>query len=98
MGIIAVVDRAALAGYCVAWSELQAVNKVLREEGRTFETTNGYVVARPEVSMQAKYLQLIRTFCALFGMSPSDRSGMNVPERPDEDESRMIDSPADYRR
>ena len=79
VGLLTVVDRAALAGYCQAWSRWRDAEMVLSAQGMTFETPNGYVQQRPEVAIAQKSLQLVAKFCTEFGLTPSARSRLTVP-------------------
>ena len=85
LGILTIVDRAALAAYCQAWARAVAAEKVIAKDGETFTTPNGYIQQRPEVSIAQKQWQLVAKFAAEFGLTPSSRSRISVPEakRPD---------------
>src|SRR3989304_1096626 len=50
LNLMTIVDRAALAGYCQAWARWRQAERMLTKKGLTFETPNGYVQQRPEVS------------------------------------------------
>lgn len=91
VGLLTIVDRAALAGYCQTWSRWRDAEMVLSAQGMTFETPNGYVQQRPEVSIAQKSLQLVAKFCTEFGLTPSARSRLTVPGTDDASE----DSPFD---
>lgn len=81
------IDRAALAVYCQAVAEFKQASVILRTTGRTFETPNGYIQARPEVAMSHRAALLIRMFAEQFGLTPSARSrlGKNDPDGEDDD-------------
>lgn len=83
VGLLTTVDRAALAGYCQSWSRWRQAEMVLSAKGMTFETPNGYIQQRPEVAIAQKSLQLVAKFCTEFGLTPSARSRITVPERDD---------------
>lgn len=85
LGILSEVDGAALAGYCQCYARWAQCEKRLEKKGLTFTTPSGYVQQRPEVSMAQKYLQLVKAFCAEFGLTPSSRSRIELPD-PDEDD------------
>ena len=40
-GLLARTDRAAMAGYCQAWAELQEATRLLDKEGRVLTLPNG---------------------------------------------------------
>ncbi len=78
MRLLSGLDRAALSAYCEAYAEFAAVSAVLRAKGRTFETPNGFLQARPEVAMQHRAGVLIRMFAEQLGLSPSARTRLAV--------------------
>lgn len=84
VGLLTVVDRAALAGYCQAYARWKQAEEAIREFGLTYEYTNKNgstnVVARPEVAIARECLMLIKAFCAEFGLTPSSRSRLTVPK------------------
>lgn len=86
LGLLTEVDGTALAGYCQSYSRWRACQMVLSEKGLTFETESGYLMPRPEVSIGNKALVEVRAFCQQFGLTPSARSRMSLPEVPDADE------------
>lgn len=67
------IDRASLVVYCQAVAEFEQASAVLRKNGRTFETPNGFLQARPEVAMLHRSALLIRMFAEQFGLTPSAR-------------------------
>lgn len=85
MRLLTVVDRAALAGYCQAYARWRQAEEILEAEGLIFETPNGYLQQRPEVSIAQKSLQLMKSFAAEFGFTPSSRTRISVTEREPED-------------
>lgn len=86
LGLLTVVDGAALAAYCQAYARWVKAEKILQEKGLTFETPNGYEQQRPEVSIANKSMQIIRAFCAEFGLTPSARARMTLPDEDDGDD------------
>jgi P27 family predicted phage terminase small subunit len=84
LGLLTVVDRAALAGYCQSYARWVQAEKVL-EKGMTFTTSTGYIQQRPEVAIAQKSLQLMKSFLIEFGLTPASRTRLSVPEK-EEDE------------
>ena len=80
LGLLTLVDRAALVGYCQEWARYVQAQKLLTKFGLTFSTENGYVQQRPEVAIAQKSLQLVRAFCAEFGLTPAARARLSAPE------------------
>ena len=95
LGLLTLVDRAALSIYCAAWGDLVAARRVLARRGSTQRTPNGFLSQRPEVAIASSASKQIRQWCAEFGFTPSARGSMSVsPDRDvvDDDES-DLDAP-----
>lgn len=91
LGLLTVIDRAVLAGYCQAWARWRAAEEVLTREGTTFTTPNGYRQQRPEVSIAQKSLQLVAKFATEFGLTPSARTRLGVHYVGEKDEDDPFD-------
>lgn len=77
------VDRDTLAGYCLALVRAIEADAVIAEHGLTIKVgDNGYVQQRPEVAIAFKAWQLVAKFAAEFGLTPSARTRISVPDRP----------------
>jgi P27 family predicted phage terminase small subunit len=85
MGLLTIIDGDALAAYCQAWSEFQWATETLQKEGRTQRKGTG-LSAHPAVQQQRTAWRAIRDFAALFGLSPADRSRLDVAPHSEEDE------------
>jgi P27 family predicted phage terminase small subunit len=44
------------------------------------------VIARPEVNIATKYAQLVKSFCAEFGLTPSSRCRLLLPKDKEADQ------------
>ena len=82
-GVIAQVDRAALAAYCAAWSEMVFCEKKVAalneadpngEAGMIWDTPSGYKQMSVWVQIRNRAYDRMMKFAAEFGMSPSARS------------------------
>lgn len=78
VGLLSMVDHPSFAAYCQTYSRFIASEKVLKKEGLTFETPNGYPQQRPEVSISNKALEQMRKYASDFGLSPSSRSRLQI--------------------
>jgi P27 family predicted phage terminase small subunit len=88
-------DRVALAAYCQAWARWQQAERALQQAGSlTFEEPVvskagdllGYKIkARPEVAISLKYANLMLAAAGRFGLDPSSRSKIHMPQRQAED-------------
>lgn len=89
LGLLTVVDGAALEGYCESyskWVELSQFLKKFEKQGYMFKTPSGYMQQLPQVGMAQKYLVLVKAFCSEFGLTPSSRARMTMPGQLDEDD------------
>ena len=91
LGLLTEVDRAALAGYCASYSLWRKCRREIDEKGFTYETESGYVGQRPEIAIGNRALADVRAFCQQFGLTPSARARMTLPEAPDDDEESPFD-------
>ena len=84
LGLLTMVDGAAFAGYCQAYGRWVQAERALKKHGLTTETSTGYLAPRPEVVISRQSLQLVKAFCSEFGLTPSARGRMTVPESGDD--------------
>ncbi|MFA4973656.1 MAG: phage terminase small subunit P27 family [bacterium] len=87
LGLLTHIDKAALAGYCQAYARWSQAEARLTKRGLLITTQSGYQQQRAEVSIAQRYLAILKSFIAEFGLSPSSRARMVVPggHRPTED-------------
>lgn len=85
LGLLTEIDRTALAAYCQEYARWVEAEAVLAKEGTVVKTEKGYLYQRPELGIARKALQSIKGWCAEFGLTPSSRARMNLPEQPEED-------------
>jgi P27 family predicted phage terminase small subunit len=78
LGLLTVVDRVALAGYCQAYARWREAEEFITKHGSIFKTPSGYIQQVPQVSIAQKNLLIVKGFCAEFGLTPSARSRINV--------------------
>jgi P27 family predicted phage terminase small subunit len=84
------IDRASLVVYCQAVAEFEQSSAVLRKNGRTFETPNGFLQARPEVAMMHRSALIIRMFAEQFGLTPSARTRLGVKVDEDDEDAWLL--------
>jgi len=82
LGLLTDIDHTALEAYCASYARWLQAEAILSKAGLTFTTSEGYIQQRPEVIIARNSLQLIKVFCAEFGMTPSARARMVIPEPP----------------
>jgi P27 family predicted phage terminase small subunit len=95
LGLLTLVDGASLAAYCQSWSlyvdAQRAVIQYRKENGKlTVSYTNKAGATNesplPEIAIAEKALKQIKMFCTEFGLTPSSRGRMTLPEVGGEDE------------
>lgn len=95
MGLVGKIDRAAIAGYCVAYARWTEAEQILNREGLTMEmvTKSGalYKMLRPEVTIAQKYLAIAKAFCAEYGMTASARGRMSITGNEEKDDFDDLD-------
>ena len=97
LGLLTVIDLAALASYCVAYSEVEAATRTLEKEGRicvwSIFDKQGVKVgerlkAHPAVQMQRDAARLVKQFISEFGLTPASRSRVQGATGGEEGDSR----------
>lgn len=87
LGLLTIVDGAALASHCQNWARWMQAEKIVEEH---FKKHGNFTIviydARgneremllPEIGMANKYSKLVRDFSSEFGLTPSARSRINL--------------------
>lgn len=84
-GLLAKVDRAALALLCDAWSQYVAARREIKKRGKVIVTANGRWVKNPTVTIMNEAAARWQRLAAQFGLTPSSRAGLaNPKENPQE--------------
>ncbi len=86
--LLTLVDRAALAAYCQAWSRWQKAEGLIAKQGLTLKPKGATGIARrhPAVSIAAESMKLMKQFLIEFGLTPAARSRVTSNEKPDADD------------
>ena len=90
LGLLTIVDGAALEGYCKSYSrwvaaeiQMDAAGAVIYKPGKKGKngepSDSNYLAPLPQVAVAQKYLQICKSFMAEFGLSPSSRARMAIP-------------------
>jgi P27 family predicted phage terminase small subunit len=80
LGLLTVIDGAALEGYCAAYALAVHCERAIRKYGTTYENDEGRICKRPEIAMGNEAWRMVRTFAAEFGCTPSSRGKMSIPD------------------
>ena len=78
MGVLTMVDRAALAAYCQAYARWVEAEEKLKETPVMLKTPSGYVQQSPWLSVANKQLELMGRYMAELGITPASRSRVMV--------------------
>jgi P27 family predicted phage terminase small subunit len=88
VGLLTLVDQAALAGYCESWAKWMEAEIYLQENGSVFEmkkfnkegaVISVYYLPRPEVAIANQSQMAVLKFCSEFGMTPASRAKISSP-------------------
>lgn len=79
IGLLSVVDRAALTAYVNAWATFVSASADIEDRGTIVRGRDGNSVKNPSVGMQRDALQQIKVWCGEFGLTPSARARMALP-------------------
>lgn len=79
MGVIAKVDRAALAAYCTAWGRWVKAEGALAKSGEILKSkkTEEYY-QNPYLAVANRAMKQMKEFLVEFGMTPSSRTRLQV--------------------
>lgn len=77
LGLITLLDRAALAAYCVSYSRWVEAEIRMQEHGPVVKSPNGYPIQNPWLSISDKALDNMRKLLTEFGLTPSSRSRLS---------------------
>jgi len=85
MGVLTVIDRAALAAYCQSYGRWVEAEEKLRDTPALIKTPSGYVQQNPWLSVSNKQLELMGRYMAELGMTPASRSRVAAFAEPSQD-------------
>lgn len=89
LGLLTGLDWAALAGYVQSFAHWRAAEQWMAQHGTVLTMRNDkgevkFVQTVPQFGIAQKALEKMLRFGALFGLTPSDRGGMNLAPTVDE--------------
>lgn len=87
LGLLTMVDRAALAAYCQSWARWVAAEEELaKPDVKMVEVTDkGYHHPNPWIGIANQAMKQMRGFLGEFGMTPSSRSKVTVATQSEAD-------------
>ena len=84
IGLLTLVDRAALATYCQSYGRWVEAERKLQETPPLLKTPAGYIQLSPWLTIANKERELMARYMAELGLTPSSRSrlAVQVPSGP----------------
>jgi P27 family predicted phage terminase small subunit len=86
LGILSEVDGPALAMLATHWAIAFEAARVIREEGLSAVDVNGATRKHPLLQVLRDNSTAFRLYAAEFGLTPSARGKLDIPEPTDDDE------------
>ena len=80
MGVLTLIDRAALAAYCQCYAKWVEAEQKLKETPPLLKTPSGYIQQSPWVAIANKQLELMGRYMTELGMTPASRSRVGVED------------------
>lgn len=74
MGVLTLVDRAALAAYCQAWGRWVEAEEKLKETPFLIRTPSGYIQQSPWLGIANRQMEIMGRYMAELGITPASRS------------------------
>lgn len=84
MGLLTVVDRAALACHCQSWARHVDAEKRRDESGDYCDGAHGGQAIAPWVKVSESSMKICKSFLIEFGLTPSSRTRLNVEGQSDD--------------
>lgn len=78
VGLLDRVDTFALEALVLCVSRWREAEELLKVEGMFVQSPNGYRIAHPGIAVAQKAQSEYRSWCARFGLTPSDRIGLGM--------------------
>lgn len=86
LGVLSLLDRAALVAFCTAWSDYVHACKMVEEEGAVITSEKGGLYQNPWVGIKNSSMDRVVRISSEFGMTPSSRTRIKVDKPTEEDE------------
>jgi P27 family predicted phage terminase small subunit len=81
MGLLTVADRSALAAYCTVYSRWVHAEAQVRKYGAVVKSPQkGFPMKSPYLCIADQAMEAMRKFMVEFGLTPSSRSRIRVPD------------------
>ncbi len=87
MGVVTLVDRAALAAYCQSYGRWVEAEEKLAATPVLLKTATGYVQQSPWLSIANKQMELMGRYMSELGLTPASRSRIAIANPADQHEA-----------
>ncbi len=94
LGLLTVLDRAALSAYCQAWGRWIEAEERLRQHGVIVKSPNVFPVQSPFLAVANKAMAQMSKLLVEFGLSPSSRCRIQSPTDDADDDEFLGPRPA----
>jgi P27 family predicted phage terminase small subunit len=74
IGVLTVIDKAALAAYCQAYSRWAKAEETLKTTGLVLKSAEGNFYTNPYLAVANKALAQMHSFLCEFGLTPASRT------------------------
>jgi P27 family predicted phage terminase small subunit len=92
-GLLTLLDRAALWAYCEAWARAVAGTAAFNAGSPVVSSDRGAGKKNPAAQIARDAATELRIWCDEFGMTPSSRGRMTLPDQQEEDEIERLIAP-----
>ena len=87
MGLLTPADRSALAAYCLCYARWVAAEEQVKKYGTIVKSPErGFPMKSPYLTVADQALENMRKFMVEFGLTPSSRSRIRIPDGQQRDE------------
>jgi P27 family predicted phage terminase small subunit len=81
MGLLSLADRTALAAYCMVYSRWVQAEAAVKKYGAIVKSPEkGFPMKSPYLTVADQAMESMRKFMVEFGLTPSSRSRIKVPD------------------
>lgn len=80
--MVTAADVPLLAAFCEAWALHKEASAMVHDLGAVIATAQGNLIQNPWLSILNRQAEIMAKVGSRFGLSPSDRNGIKLPEKP----------------
>ena len=80
LGVVTVLDRVVLAGYCQCFARWRQASESLEREGSVVPGYRGIMRKNPLIMVERQYRESMQRFAQELGLTPSSRARLHLPD------------------